>query len=221
MAWIDYKKAYNFVPHSWINECIELFGTADNVTNCLEKNTEQWKLLLTSNGEDIGEVDMKRGIFQGDILSPLLFVLSMVPLSLILRKVNVKYKWGKKEYKLSHLLFMDDLKLFSKSEKQMGTLVRTAHAFRTDIGMKFGMKKCGILTIKRGKVVTCDIIKLPNSEIMKEVEKEGYTYLGIFELHKIKENEMKEKIIKEYKRRLRLVLKSKLNEKNKITAIDA
>ena len=56
---------------------------------------------------------------------------------------------------------------------------------------------------------------------MKEVEKEGYTYLGIVELGKIKVNEMKEKTIKEYKRRLRLVLKSKLNGKNKITAINA
>ena len=55
---------------------------------------------------------------------------------------------------------------------------------------------------------------------MKEVEKERYTYLGIVELDKIKENEMKEKTIKEYKRRLRLILKSKLNGRNKITAIN-
>ena len=55
---------------------------------------------------------------------------------------------------------------------------------------------------------------------MKEVEKKGYTYLGIVELDKIKENEMKEKTIKEYKRRLRLILKSKLNGRNKITAIN-
>ena len=33
MAWIDYKKAYDFVTQSWINECMELFGIADNVTN--------------------------------------------------------------------------------------------------------------------------------------------------------------------------------------------
>ena len=38
-------------------------------------------------------------------------------------------------------------------------------------------------------------------------------------MDKIKENVMKEKA-KEYKRRLRLVLKSKLNGKNKITAIN-
>ena len=49
---------------------------------------------------------------------------------------------------------------------------------------------------------------------------EGYTYLGIIELDKIKENEMKERTIKEYKQRPRLVLKSKLNGKNKISAIN-
>ena len=39
---------------------------------------EQWKLSLTSNGEDLGDVDVKRGIFKGDSLSPLFFVLRMV-----------------------------------------------------------------------------------------------------------------------------------------------
>ena len=94
------------------------------------------KLSLTSNGEDLGEVLVKRGIFQGDSLSPILFVLSMVPLSLILRKVNGSYEWGQKEYKLNHLLFMDDMNLFSKSEEQMDTLVKTVHVFSTDIGME-------------------------------------------------------------------------------------
>ena len=78
MAWIDYKKAYDFVPHSLINECMKLFGIVDNVRNFLEKIMEQWKLSLTSNGSDLGEVDVKRGIFQGDSLSPLLLVLSVV-----------------------------------------------------------------------------------------------------------------------------------------------
>ena len=94
---------------------------------------------------------MKRGIFQGDSILPLLIVLSMVPLSLILRKVNTSYGWGKKEYKLNHLLFMNNSKLFSKSEEQIDTFMRTVHIFSTDIGMEFGMKKCGILTMKREK----------------------------------------------------------------------
>ena len=57
--------------------------------------------------------------FQGDSLSQLLFVLSIVPLSLILRTVNADYEWGKKDYKLNylHLLYMYDLKLFAQSEE--------------------------------------------------------------------------------------------------------
>ena len=54
---------------------------------------------MTANGEDLGDVNVKRRIFYGDSLFPLFFVLSMVPLSLILKKVNACYKWGKKEYK--------------------------------------------------------------------------------------------------------------------------
>ena len=103
---------------------MELFGFSDNVRNFLEKSTEQWKLLLMSDGKDLEEVDVKRGIFQGDSLLPMLFVLSMINLLLILRKVNASYEWEKKEYKLNHLLFMDDLKLFSKSEEQMQSVLR-------------------------------------------------------------------------------------------------
>ena len=40
-----------------------------------------------ANGQDLGEINMKRGIFQGDSLLSL-FVLSMVPLSVIIKKVN-------------------------------------------------------------------------------------------------------------------------------------
>ena len=149
-------------------------------------SVQQWRLSLTANGEDLGEVNVKRGIFQGDSLSPLLFVLSMVPLSLILKKVNACYKWGKKEYKLNHLLFMDDLKLYAKSEEQTNTLVRTVYVFSTDISMEFGIKKCGILTMKEGKIVKSERLKPPDGEGMKQVGQERYIYLGVIELDKIR-----------------------------------
>ena len=31
MAWVDYKKVYDMVPHSWIKECLNMFGIADNI----------------------------------------------------------------------------------------------------------------------------------------------------------------------------------------------
>ena len=55
-----------------------------------------------------------------------------------------------------------------------------------DIGMDFGIKKGGILTMKRGKIIESERIKLPDGEVMNQVGQEGYTYLGIIELDKIK-----------------------------------
>ena len=31
IAWIDYRKANDMIPHSWIEECLEVFGIAKNV----------------------------------------------------------------------------------------------------------------------------------------------------------------------------------------------
>ena len=99
----------------------------------------------------------------------------MVLLSLIFKKVKACYKWGKKEYKLNHLLFMDDLKVYAKNEEHTNTIVRTVHVFRPNIGIEFGIKKCGVFTIKRGKIKKSSGIKLPDDEVMHQVGQEGYT----------------------------------------------
>ena len=41
--------------------------------------------------------------------------------------------------------------------------------FSANISMEFGMKKFGILTVKRGKIVKSEGIKLPDGEVMKQV----------------------------------------------------
>ena len=80
------EKIYDLVSHSWLNECMEMFGMAENLRTLLQKSMQQWRLSLTTNGEDLGEV------FQEDSLLSLLFVLSMAPLPLILKRVNACYK---------------------------------------------------------------------------------------------------------------------------------
>ena len=108
--WIDYRKAYDMLPHSWILESLSLTKAARNVRDLLEGSMPDWKTVLTANGTVMGEGGIKRGIFQGDSLSPLLFVVAMIPLSMILRRENLGYSFGPEKGKVSHLLFMDDLK---------------------------------------------------------------------------------------------------------------
>ena len=75
---------------------------------------------------------------------------------------------------MNHLLFMDDLKLFGKNEREIDSLVKTVQVISKDIGMEFGIKKCGVVIMKRGKLSKTDGIALPNGETIKEVEKSGY-----------------------------------------------
>ena len=81
-------------------------GITENVREVLEKSLKQWKLSLNSNGNELGDVKVNRGTFQGDSLSPLLFVVCMIPISLVLRKVKAGYEWGRKEFSLNHLLYI-------------------------------------------------------------------------------------------------------------------
>ena len=79
MAWVDYKKAYDMVPHSWIIECLEMAQVAGNIISFLQKSMVNWKTELTSCEESLGSVDIRRGIFQRDSLSPLIFQFAWYP----------------------------------------------------------------------------------------------------------------------------------------------
>ena len=221
MAWIDYNKAYNMVPHSWIIECLDLFGVAENIKSLLVNSMEKCEVMLCSGNSELGEVEIKRGIFQADSLSPLVFVLALIPLSLILTKAKAAYEFSESKEKINHLLFMDDLKLYSRNEKGLDSLVKTVPVFSEDIGMEFGIEKCAMLVMEKGKIVRSVGIELPGSKVIKSLQEgDCYKYLGILEADKFLEEKMKLIVSKEYIRRLRKVLKSKLNGGNLVRGVN-
>ena len=119
MVWVDYKKTYDMIPHSWILKCLETFGAAGNIIALLEKSMNNWETELTASGRTLGTVNIKRGIFQGDSLSPLLFIVALIPLSMVLRQVKAGYDLGKRKSSLDHLLFMDDLKYLERTRNKL------------------------------------------------------------------------------------------------------
>ena len=87
--------------------------------------------------------------------------------------------------------------------------------------MEFGIEKCAMLVLKRGQVATSNGIKLPGESVIKSVKDgESYKYLGMLQADQIKHQEMKEKVMKEYKRRVRKILETKLNAGNLIKGIN-
>ena len=112
-------------------------------------------------------------------------------------------------------MYMDDIKLFAKNEKELE--IHTIRIYCQDIGMKFGIEKCALLVVKSGKQHLTDGIELPNQDKIRTLaENETYKYLGTLEADTIKQVEMKNKIQKEYLWRTRKLLETKLNSRNLI-----
>ena len=74
--------------------------------------------------------------------------------------------------------------------------------------------------MKRGKVTLTEGIELPSGATIKDIETEGYKYLGILEFDSVREKDMIRNFQSEYFRRSRLVMRSKLNGRNKIKALN-
>ena len=96
------------------------------------------------------------GIIQGDLLSLILFVLSMNPLLFLLHKCEV-YLIGtifERETKLNHLFFVDSLKLFDKNIYTAKQLLDIVTTFSKDINMQFRVDKCAYIYNERGNWIS-------------------------------------------------------------------
>ena len=220
MAWIDYKKAFDMVPHSWIIECLQIYGAAENLITLLSNTMKHWKTTLTASGTPLAEVNIRRGIFQGDSLSPLLFIVAMIPMTMALRKTGKGYQLGRQGIVINHLMFMDDIKIYGKDAKNLEVLVQTIRIITEDMRMEFGIDKCGMVNLVKGKTIQTEGITLPDDRTIKDIGLTPYKYLGILESDNINHQEMKTTIRKEYISRVKAILKSKLNSGNMVKAIN-
>ena len=140
---------------------------------------EKRKVTLCSGNSELVQIEIKQGIFQGDSLSPL--VLALILLSLILRKEKAAYEFSQSKKKINHLLFMDDLKLYSRNEKGLDSLAQIVFVFSENIGTEFGIE-CAVLVMEKGMIVKSVGIELPDGKVVTSLQEgESYKYLGILE----------------------------------------
>ena len=82
---------------------------------------------------NLAVVKIQREIFQGDALSTLLFVIAKMTLNHIVRKCIGGYKLTKSPGNIYHPMYMDDIKLFGKNERELETLIQTLRIYIEDI----------------------------------------------------------------------------------------
>jgi len=96
-------------------------------------------------------IQIRRGIFQVDSLSPLLFCIALIPLTNELNRADCGYQVHGTERKISHLLYMDDLKLLGRNENGLKNEMKIVQII-SNYNMNFGLEKCARICLKRGSV---------------------------------------------------------------------
>ena len=118
ILWLNYRKAFNSIPHSWLLQALKLAKVPGIIINAIKNFTESWYTILSLSSETetltTELIKFVKGIFQGDSLSVMLFVLYLNPLSFLLNKCK-GYSFGRaRKLQHTHNFFVDDLKLYSQ-----------------------------------------------------------------------------------------------------------
>lgn len=226
VAWVDYTKAFDSVPHSWLLKVLRMHGVAESVIKLLGHLMQTWRTSLVLRGGgcmvESQQIRIKRGIFQGDTLSPVWFCLALNPLSMLLNNTRYGYVISKsRNILISHHLYMDDLKLYAANSDQILRQLEIVAAFSESIKMQMGVEKCAVLNVKRGKIQESEQITLMSCMTIPTLNNnDSYKYLGIKQALDIRTPEMKEQFRQKLLTRISLLLKAKLNSKSLFTAIN-
>ncbi|XP_075086065.1 secreted RxLR effector protein 78-like [Nicotiana tabacum] len=113
---IDLRKAYDMVSWEFLEEALRGYGFPDKFIHWIMVCVSTTMFTIKVNGEGHGYFAGKRGLRQGDPISPLLFVIIMEHLSRTLKTISrlpyFRFYPICKEIKLTHLIFADDLMIF-------------------------------------------------------------------------------------------------------------
>lgn len=167
LAFVDYKKAFDSVSHASIWKALSDQSVPNSyiqiLKNIYDNSTSRVKL------DQLGPaISIRRGVKQGDPLSPKLFI---AVLQSIMKNLNWERKGIRiKDRYLSNLRFADDIVIFSESRKQLEEMINELMTVSNSIGLEMNASKTKILTNSAQTPVTVSGTKLEYVE--------SYIYLG-------------------------------------------
>lgn len=177
VIWVDCKKAYDSISHSYLDSVLKKIGIPKWLYHGIKNVMKQWSVRYSLGRAISKPLKVQRGVLQGDVLSPLLFCLGLVPVSYALRTdpegIPVIKLEGSKENEvtsgaLNHLFYMDDLIAYCKVCLRKLALTKIRE-YLGAVGLETNDNKSATLT--KGKVGDNEVPELGLDDT--------YKYLGL------------------------------------------
>nr|CAH7731196.1 unnamed protein product [Callosobruchus chinensis] len=202
-CFIDYKKALDSVPHSWLTKTLQIYKINPGLRQFLTRTMETRRTNVHLKTQD-GLIQTEERYIPGN---------TDHGFNIRHQKVN--------QHKINHLLYMDDLKLYAATEVQLRELLRTTGVCTSDVRMEFAMSKCKALHINKGQWKNHPEQEIVAGQTLDNMDKnETYKYLGFNQSVKIDHTQVKGQLTQEFRDRLIRLLKTKLNSRNLTKAIN-
>ena len=193
------------------------------IISLIESKLRAWKITLevtTDQGPThIGPIDVNRGILQGDSFCVQLFTMCLNPIAWYIRGTEGYSISKDKNRKVTHNLFVDDLKTYHKSQSKATLITNTVKGMFEDIGLSWGLQKCAAVRIKKGKIMQSSELPLTSGDNIPVLGEDDYNkFLGKCENSVQLEGKVLELASKEFVRRLHIIWSSPLTVPRKVKA---
>ncbi|KAK6145965.1 hypothetical protein DH2020_019834 [Rehmannia glutinosa] len=148
---VDLKKAYDTISWLFLEQVLNGLGFPPIFISWVMECISSASYSICINGSLQGKFPGKRGLRQGDPMSPALFLLCMEYLSCLLkvRTNTLKFKYHPRceALKITHLAFADDLMLFSRGDlPSVKILIDCLNDFKNASGLDVNSFKSNLFT---------------------------------------------------------------------------
>lgn len=154
IAWIDFSKAFDSIPHSYILWILKSIGIDGNIISLLSGLMDRWELsfvgFVKGRFRTSRPLKVLNGVLQGDTLSPLLFCLSVSPISHYLNTNLRKYTTSTgtiggaltdRSLSINLLYYVDDLVIYIPEAVDLDQAVKDIELYAKDFGCRLNASK--------------------------------------------------------------------------------